>query len=195
MLNMKCHLTSTERANLLKQHKSERDHRAADRIKAVLLSDDGLSNREIARVLFLNEESIGRHIKDYLNQSRLANDSGGSCSKLNKSQSTELISHLNTKLYPDALQISHYVEAEYGVRYSRSGMVNWLHQHGFSYKKPTQIPAKADKTQQIEFAQQYERLKATLPDDAVILFGDGVHPSMETKLSHGWIATGKDKSI
>ncbi len=195
MPSMKCTLTPDERKALLLQHKVERAQKTADRIKAVLLSDDGMSKRAIARVLFLNEETVARHISDYVERSKLANASGGSKPKLNEDQSAELIAHLNVKVYTDSSQICSYVKAQFGVKYSSSGMVNWLHCNGFSYKSPARIPAKADKDKQAEFRKQYEELKANLPDDAVILFGDGVHPSMETKLSHGWIATGKAKSI
>ena len=192
---MNCTLSPDKRKALLLQHKAELTHKSADRIKAVLLSDGGMSNREIARVLFLNEETIARHIADYVKKSKLANASGGSKPKLNEAQSASLISHINTKVYADASKICAYVESQYGVKYSSSGMVSWLHYNGFSYKSPARIPAKADKGKQAEFVQKYEDLKSNLPDDAVILFGDGVHPSMQTKLSHGWIATGKAKSL
>jgi hypothetical protein len=41
------------RCNLLAQHRTEHDRRRADRIKAVLLRDDGWSHEQIAAALFL----------------------------------------------------------------------------------------------------------------------------------------------
>ena len=44
-------LDNTERENLKKQHKQERDGRIRDRIKAVLLYDKGWSYQQIAEAL------------------------------------------------------------------------------------------------------------------------------------------------
>ncbi len=45
-------LNDEERKELLVSHKRERDGRVKDRVKAVLLRDEGMSYAEIARVLF-----------------------------------------------------------------------------------------------------------------------------------------------
>ncbi len=44
-------LTLKEREKLITRHRKERDKRICDRIKAVLLVDDGYSYTEIARIL------------------------------------------------------------------------------------------------------------------------------------------------
>ena len=58
-------ITTQERNNLIASHKKERDRRICDRIKAVLLYDDGYSYTEIAKILLLDDETIRRHIQDY----------------------------------------------------------------------------------------------------------------------------------
>ena len=75
-------------------------------------------------------------------------------------------------MYPDAYQIMVYVEANYAVTYSHSGMVAWLHQHRFSYKAPASVPAICNPEQQDVFIREYHQLRSFLPDDAVILFGE-----------------------
>lgn len=110
-------------------------------------------------------------------------------------QSNELVKHIEESLYLDSKNIRNYVEQKYGVKYSSSGILTWLHNNGFSYKKPDRIPAKADKVKQAEFIREYKELKSNLTEEDVILFGDGVHPSMETKVTYGWIRTGKFKEI
>jgi predicted ArsR family transcriptional regulator len=52
------------------------------RIKAVLAYDDGYSYSEIARILLLDDETIRRHIADYLKEEKLDTNNGGSDSKL-----------------------------------------------------------------------------------------------------------------
>jgi hypothetical protein len=82
-----------------------------------------------------------------------------------------------------------YIKQCYGVSYSVPGMNKWLHRHDFSYKKPKGAPYKADKLEQLKFIKKYIGSKET------ILFMDAVHPTQATKLSHGWIRTGKTKNV
>ena len=72
-------------------------------------------------------------------------------------------------------------------------MQKWLVTNGFSYKHPHGSPSKADPVKQLAFKEFYNQLKTGLSSDEIILFGDGVHPSMQTKLSHGWIKKGCNK--
>lgn len=192
---MKEFLSSQQRSELLKSHRIERDGKIRDRIKSVLLSDDGWTYKAIARVLFLDQETVSSHVTDYKSRNKLKSNSGGSQSKLTAIETEILINHIESNLYLDANMIRSYIALSYDVKFSHSGMVSWLHAHKFSYKKPNRIPAKADAKLQEDFKQRYAVLKDQLTDDEVILFGDGVHPSMETKVSSGWIRTGKHKEI
>lgn len=56
-------------------------------------------------------------------------------------------------------------------------------------------PAKADPVKQEEWIGSYNALMDSLPARDVVEFGDGVHPTISTKLSYGWIRTGKNKLI
>lgn len=74
-------------------------------------------------------------------------------------------------------------------------MNKWLHHNGFSYKQPKGVPHKFDEAQQQAFIEAYEALKASCGKDESIVFIDAVHPTLSTKISHGWIRTGQDKVI
>ena len=87
-------LSATQRQELLGCHRKERDKRVADRIKAVLWRDEGLTCAEIAVRLFLSEEGVRQQVGDYLREERLAPDNGGSESKLTAAQTVELVAHL-----------------------------------------------------------------------------------------------------
>ena len=58
-------LSYLEKENLKSQHKNERDKRVCDRIKAVLLYDEGWSYSQIAHILLLNDETVRKHIQDF----------------------------------------------------------------------------------------------------------------------------------
>ena len=62
---MKIILNKSEKEELELLHKSERDRRIADRIKAVLLRSEGWSQVEIAQALRISAETISKHLADY----------------------------------------------------------------------------------------------------------------------------------
>src|SRR5579864_8277805 len=92
-------LTNKQRNDLIQRHRTERDGRIRDRIKAVLAYDDGYSYSEIARILLLDDETIRRHIDDYKNEQKLNSESGGSDSKLSDKEIRELKEHLREVTY------------------------------------------------------------------------------------------------
>ena len=96
---MKEFLSTEERERLRCRHRSEKDGRTRDRIKAVLLSDKGWSFKAIAEALLLDEETISKHVEAYIKEKKLSITTGGSESKLNKAQSEELIRHIEKTTY------------------------------------------------------------------------------------------------
>jgi transposase len=188
-------LTERDRDALKSQHRQEKNRRVADRIKSVLLSDKGWTYRQIAEALLIDEQTIGRHVDEYKDDKKLTLSSGGSMGKLSWVQSGELVRHLEYVTYLKISDIIAYVQATYGVSFTVQGMTSWMHNHDFSFKKPKEMPAKADPAKQEAFIQAYEKLLTETPENEPILFGDGVHPTMATKVTYGWIRTGLNKPI
>ncbi len=192
---MNIELTTQEKEQLELQHRTERDRRVADRIKAVLLNSEGWTQKQIAQALRIRYETVQDHLNDYKNLKKLKPENGGSKSRLSKEQSSELTSHIEENTYLKADLISDYINHKYGVTFTTSGMTKWLERNGFSYKKPKGTPAKADSSQQNEFVKHYEKLLNNTPANEPIEFADAVHPTMATKITYGWIRKGKDKPI
>lgn len=188
-------LASKERKELIQRHRKERDGRVRDRIKAVLAYDDGYSYSEIAKILLLDDETIRRHIEDYLATKKLHTENGGSESKLSSSESQKLKTHLSEITYLYVKDICAYVKKAYKKKYSTSGMTKWLHANGFSYKQPHAVPAKADKEQQRKFIKYYEKLKKKAGKHEPIYFADSVHPQHQAHLAYGWILKGERKAM
>ena len=192
---MKLSLTKEDILDLEVRDKTERDKRVADRIKAILLSNEGWKQQDIAKVLLISTDSISRHIAQYLSERKLQPSNGGSASKLNSEQTVQLISHLEDKMYVNTAEIVSYISSTYGVSYTEKGIYDWLIAHHFTYKKSTGLPAKADSDQQTAHIETYKRLVTTLPKDEVIVFMDSAHPTQATELSYGWIRKGRDKTV
>jgi transposase len=169
---MRNFLDTHERKNLISRHKKERDKRVCDRIKAVLLYDNGWNLEQIAEVLLLSDEAIRKHVLDYKSSQKLTVQNGGSNEKLSKEQSLALKRHLEEFTYLYVKDIKIYVEKAFAVEYSTPGLTQWLHRNGFSYKKPALIPGKANKFQQEEWIKEYEKLKQSLPKEENEYFDD-----------------------
>jgi transposase len=185
----------TKRPRLIKQHKSERDKRVCDRIKAVLMYDNDYSYTDIAEALLIDDETVRRHVEDDLEAEKLAPENGGSESKLDEASTEALTVHLNDVTYLHVNEICAYVEATFGVTYTASGMTTWLKAQGFCDKKPHGVPAKADAEKQAAFREYYDDLKASLTDKDVLYVIDGSHPQHQTQLAYGWIAKGVRKAV
>lgn len=188
-------LTEQERSKLLIQHKTERDKRIADRIKVVLWSDDDWSAEAIAKALFIDDTTVRRHLNLYNEEQRINPDHKGSKPLLTKDESELLSNHLEEECYVKAKDIQEYIRKTYNKELTVTTVTLWLKNNNFTYKKPKLIP-KADPELQRQFIARYEQLlnKASV-DNTPVLFGDGVHPSQQTRQAFGWIKKGKDKFI
>jgi transposase len=192
---MEIKLTEQNKKELESRHRVERDGRVRDRIKAVLLKSEGWTNAMIGQALRIHVDTVGHHLQDWQREQKLKPENGGSQSKLNKQQTQQLEQHIQATLYTKVRDICAYVAKTFHVQYTVSGMTKWLKEQGFGYKQPKAIPAKADAQQQEAFIESYLNLVADTPPEEPILFMDSVHPTMATKISHGWIKKGQDKPI
>lgn len=86
-------LNDHERMQLKIQHKHERDGRVRDRIKAVLLTNEGWTPQQIAKVLLISDQAVREHVHEYKLSKKLKPDSGGSEEKLSEEQSKQLAAH------------------------------------------------------------------------------------------------------
>lgn len=92
-------LTDQERTQLKTQHKQERDKRVCDRIKAIILSDEGWTPQQIAKVLLISDQAVREHVYEYKGSCKLRPENGGSEEKLSKEQSERLAAHLEKHTY------------------------------------------------------------------------------------------------
>ena len=188
-------LNKEQKKELEQRHRYERDGRVRDRMKAVLLKSEGWKNKAIAQALRIHEETVREHLTDWSTDEKLKPENGGSYSKLNDVQTKSLNTHLSNITYTRVRDICAYVEATFGVRYTVSGMTQWMKEHKFSYKHPKKVPAKADLEKQEEFIKKYLQLVTDRGMNEPILFIDAAHPTMATKVVCGWIKKGIDKPI
>lgn len=158
------------------------------RTNALLLLDDGFSPTEVARVLYLDEETV----RDW--RRRFADRGAGFLElkdystregHLGGEQEAELKAHLSANPPRSTNQVRAHIAARYGQTFSRSGAISLMHRLGFAYKKPARLPAIADETAQRGFIASYEALRNGLAADETIIFADAVHPEHQSRPAHG----------
>jgi len=192
-------LAAEENEILLEAHRTERVKKKADRIKTILLLNEGLSYEQIAQVLFLDDNTIRRYETKFRSgglDDLLDDNYVGGVSKLSEEQLSLLKDEVKQKIYLSAKEICKFVERKFGVQYSPEGLVHLLHRLGFVYKKTKQVPGKADAEAQEKFLQEvYVKLKARMKADDKLYFLDGVHPQHNSMSAYGWLEKGKTREI
>jgi transposase len=184
-------LTAEDRADLIALARDgSAAHRLARRANALALLDDGLSCEQVARVLFLDDDTI-RKWHDLFVAEGLEGltrfDAGGSASFLSATQEDALKVFVSTTLPRSTRHVGAWIEREFGLEYqSRSGLIALLHRLGLEYHKPTVIPRKLDEAKQKAFIEGYEKLLNSLGDNEAVLFVDAVHPSHAARPAGCW---------
>ncbi len=175
-------LSTAERKELLSLARDgSAAHRFARRANAVLLLDDGLSCEQVAKVLYLDDDTVSGWRKLY-GERGIAGleqfDAGGSSSHLTVAQEEALKAYVAQVLPRSTRQIGAFIEREFGVVYeSRSGLIALLHRLGLEYHQPEVIGRKLDAEKQQAFIEAYEKLLNSLGPDEAVLFLDAVHPT------------------
>ena len=123
-MGMQNFLTPSQRSSLKSAHRIERDRKIGDRMKIVLLADQGESFTEIAKFLFIDEQTARRHLQDYFDNDKLGGSSGGSEGKLNPEQAARLSAILAACDVASAQSVVQKVKGLFGIKFSLSGMTD-----------------------------------------------------------------------
>jgi transposase len=117
-------------------HRTLRDKRQADRVKAVIALSKGWSAAQVAEILLFDEKT-SRHYFERYQQGGLPalmdDNYPGAEPKLNEHQISELNAYIEEHIFPDAKSVVDHIRKLYGVHCSVSGVTDLLHHLGFSY--------------------------------------------------------------
>jgi transposase len=189
-------LTEEEKNRLEADLKKVKDSAEWKRLFVILSYDEGESIEELARMTRLSKWTIEEYLKKYSSQNKTKNDpKGGSSSKLNEGETSELERHLSQITYLKVKDIVAYVKGRFDKQYSRTGMTAWLRDHGFTFKRPEKVPGKLDPNKQAQFIEEYRKLKNSLGHRDELYFLDAVHPEYQSQGVSGWIKKGECKTL
>ena len=170
--------------------------RLTRRANALLLLDDGMSCEAVAKVLYLDDDTIRYWYKLYREKGlRWLADFGykGRICELTASQQEELKNWVTQTLPRTTTMVGEWIEKTYGIGYTRSALIKLLNRMGMEYRKPKVIPSKLDPEKQKAFIEGYRNLLNNLGDDEAVVFGDAVHPTHEVRPAGCWAP--KDKKV
>src|ERR1700755_1190165 len=163
--------------------------RLTRRANALLLLDDGMSCEAIAKVLYLDDDTIRYWYQLYGEKGLIClPDFGyqGRACELTAAKQDGLKDCVAQPLPRTSTTVGEWIEKSYGVSYTRSALVKVLARLGLGARKPQVIPRKLDPTKQQAFIEAYENLLNTLGDDEAVLFADAVHPTHAVRPAGCW---------
>ena len=150
-------------------------HRLARRANALVLLDAGWSCEKVAKVLFVDDDTVRQWYGLYKSEGfdGLAHfDAGGSACKISSEQQVTLKAWIEANLPRSTRQIGAYIKAEFDLTYEgRSGLVALLHRMGCVWRKPEIIPRKLDEDKQQAFITAYQQLLTSMGQDQAGLSG------------------------
>lgn len=192
-------LSQSEKAELISLHKGVRDKRSGDRIKAILMLDDGYTIDEIAKVLLLDEKTIRRWRDRYLNRQNLTSyifhDCQGYAGKLTIIELEAITRYVDEQIISDSKKVKQFIQEEFNITYTKSGCIALLHQLGFRYKQTSILPSGMNAKDQAEFKHNYDIFASQLKEDETVVFMDGMHPTHNLETGKAWIKAGKKKEV
>ncbi len=192
------HLTKKELRHLRLSHRRTKSKRKSYRINALVLLGQGWTYAKVSEALLIDESTLANYVRRYRSggiPALLKDDYKGYTGKLMEHEIKLLDAHLQEVTYRRVIDIIAYVEDEFDVTYTVSGMTELLHRLAYSYKKPRKVPGKADPTAQAEFIERYKEIRSKMKKDDHLFFMDGVHPQHNPLVMNGWIKVGVDKNI
>ena len=193
------HLTQDERQELIRLEKQIPHKGIGIRIRIILALDDGYEACDVARILLIDEDTVTKWKRKYL-QGRLLSDwlktdYSGYAGKLSQVQEKEVEKLVEDQIIIDCQKIVDHIQSVYAISYTLNGVTKLLHRLGFVYKQTVIIPAKVNPKQQEQFIRGYVGLRENLKADEKILFLDGVHPTHNTQKVKCWVKRGVNKQV
>jgi transposase len=179
--------TRKELTGLVRDGKAE--SRVTRRANALLLLDDGLSCEMIARVLYMDDDTIRHWYELYRGKGlKWLSDFGykGRSCEMTAEQRDALIQWVEETVPGTTSAVGEWIERNCSISYTRSAIIKLLRRLGIEYRKPKAIPGKLDPAKQAAFIAAYDDLLKHLADDEAVMFADAVHPTHAARPAGCW---------
>ena len=162
--------------------------------------DHGRPVAAIAQDLGLDVSSVYRYAQTYRLQGLrgyLTAEQPSYWGLLSSIQLAGLCRELGQTRYPDCRAIGDWLAVTNELHYSVSGLTDLLHRLGYRYKLTTAVPCLADAAKQTAFLTNTlaPLLAQAEAGEAMVYFADAAHPTHNTRATHVWTETGKERPL
>jgi transposase len=148
-------LSRSQREEMWRRFKQTDDRRVAERLHAILLLDAGQNAQSVSAILHLHPNTLKRWIKTFVTGGEEAltrlNYVGGE-GNVRAAQQQQFRTWLDAEVRSTAEAIA-WVEEQFGVSYTDSGMVKRLKRRDYRFKQPDVLPSKADPEKQAAWVE------------------------------------------
>jgi len=196
---MELPLTEQNKIDLKKLHRQIKEKRQADRIKIITMLDKGFSEVQISEILMLDEETVFGWSKKFAESKTIGEFMNFKyvkyAGRLNEIQIMIVKQYIADNIIFDSKQVIGFIKKQFSVSYTLSGIKNFLHNHGYSYKQLIKFNSKTSVSAQEDFVNKFDDMHKTLEKTDSIVFLDAVHPQHNSRNAKAWIETGKEKYI
>ncbi len=154
-------LSCTQREEMWRRFKQTDGRRVAERLHAILLLDSGQNADAVSTILHIHPKTLKRWIKAFVVGGEAAltsfNYVGGD-GWMTGEQQQQFTTWLDSDIRSTAEAIT-WVEEQFGLSYSDSGMRKLLKRLDYRYKQPAVLPAKANSEAQAAWVETYTAKK------------------------------------
>jgi transposase len=188
-------LTAQQRHEIQERRRQAQDRRIYQRLSAVLWIDAGRTREEVAELSGVSPRQVGQWLRIFRNKGldelctlHYRGDPG----RLRPAEVERLRQEIAKGAFHNADQVRAWIEEQFGVTYSASGVKDLLHRIGASYHKVSGFFWKADRDEQRKFVRKYRRHRREAGPGTRRYFVDACHPVWGLELLYCcWLLVGQ----
>jgi transposase len=192
-------LSSTDYDYLRGQYKKEKDKKRAERINLILLLHKGYSQAQVSDILNLDQDTVSKWKIAFENRedidSWLSTHYVSYFGKMSTFAMSQLGQYILTFKVSDKKELVSYLANSLGINYGLSGLQKLLKRLKFSHQTIVKLPGKCPIEKQSLWVENFETKLANPNANEIILFGDSVHPTHNSRYSKIWTLQGQPRYI
>src|SRR3954451_18785294 len=172
-------LSAKQRQEIQERRRQAGDRRIFQRLSALLWIDQGRTREEGADLLGVTSRQVGDWLRIFRNKGLdelCTLHYRGNPGRLRPAQVERLGEEIARGAFHNADQVRAWIEEQFGVPYSASGVKDLLHRIGASYHKVSGFFWKADRKKQRQFVRKYRRHRREAGPPPRRYFVDACHP-------------------
>jgi transposase len=188
-------LSDKQRQEIRERRRQTGGTRIYQRLSALLWIDEGRTREEVADLLDVTTRQVGDWLRIFRNKGlgelctlHYRGDPG----RLRPAQMEQLRKEIARGVFHNAGQVRTWIEEQFGVTYTPSGVKGLLHRIGASYHKVSGFFWKADRKKQRQFVRRYRRHRREAGPETRRYFVDACHPVWGLELLYCcWLLVGQ----